>query len=149
MITPCVVDASVGIKLFLNEEDSEIVADLFADHLANTSAQLIAVPGFFFVECTSILRKAVRLNGYDAAQARSDIADLVHMGLYTIPTDSLVGTAFEIASVYGASAYDSCYVALSDQLGVPLLTADTRLINCLQGSPYSLMTVADYLATVS
>ena len=149
MMTPCVVDASVGIKLFLHEDDSELVADLFNDHLRHPAAQLIAVPGFFYIECASILRKAVRAGQYDATQARVDLDDLEHMGLHTVSTISLSGPAFEISSVYGASVYDASYVALANRLGVPLLTADERLINCLAGSPYTLQTIADFFTAIS
>lgn len=149
MNTPCVVDASIGIKLFLNEDDSELVADLFHDHLQYPAAQLIAVPGFFYIECASILRKAVRAGKYDAVQARCDLDDLEHMGLHTVSTISLSGQAFEISSIYGASVYDASYVALADRLGVPLLTADERLINCLAGSPYRLQTITEFYAAIT
>jgi predicted nucleic acid-binding protein len=143
----CVVDANIGIKLFLNyEEDSELVADLFSDQLRDPAAGRIAVPGFFYIECASILRKAVRAGQYTAIQARQDLADLAAMGLHTVPTSSLAGEAFQIASVYGVSVYDACYVALSDRLGVPLITADERLINCLSGSAYTLMSIAQFIA---
>ncbi|MHB9130529.1 MAG: type II toxin-antitoxin system VapC family toxin [Armatimonadota bacterium] len=141
---PCVVDASVGIKLFLHEEDSERVADLFAFQLQNPEERLIAVPSFFFVECASILRKAVLAGKYDAVQACSDLADLAQMGLDITSTAEITGTAFDISQVYGATVYDACYVALADKLGIPLLTADQRLINCLAGSKYLLMNVEMY-----
>jgi len=143
----CVVDANIGIKLFLNyEEDSELVADLFSDQLHGPVAERIAVPGFFYIECASILRKAVRTGQYTAIEARQDLADLAAMGLYTTPISSLAGESFEIASVYGASVYDACYVALSDRLGVPLITADERLINCLSGSAYTPMSIKQFIA---
>lgn len=143
MTLPCVVDASVGIKLFLNEDDSELVADLFNVHLQYPAEQMISVPGFFYIECANILRKAVSAGKYDTAQAKRDLDDLKKMGLHTFHTIELACSAFEISTLYGTSAYDACYVALSDLLGVPLLTADERLINCLSGSPYLLQTVKE------
>ena len=148
MMPPCVVDASVGIKLFLNEDDSELVADLFNEHLLFPAAQLISVPGFYYLECASVLRKAVRAGKYDTAQARRDLADLQQMGLHTVPTMELAGSAFELSSLYGISAYDACYVALADRLRVPLLTADERLVNCLSGSPYILQTIAQFSTAI-
>ena len=102
-----------------------------------------------YIECASILRKNVRAGYYNAAQARIDLDDLEKMGLHTTSTASLAGEAFEIASIYGASVYDACYVALATRLGVPLLTADVRLINCLLYSPFQLMTLDEYLATIN
>jgi len=149
MNNPCVVDASVGIKLFLNEDDSELVADLFHDHLQHPAAQLVAVPGFFYIECACVLRKAVRAGKYDVIQARRDLDDLEHMRLHTASTISLCGEAFEISSIYGASVYDASYVALANRLGIPLLTADERLINCLAGSPFQLQTITEFYTAVS
>lgn len=148
MTPPCVVDASVGIKLFLNEDESELVADLFSDHMKYQAAKLITVPGFFYIECASVLRKVVRAGKYDAAQARRDLEDLRQMGLLTIPTLELAGSAFEISSIYGISAYDACYVALSDRVCAPLLTADGRLITSLAGSPYTLQTVTQFYTAI-
>jgi predicted nucleic acid-binding protein len=148
MTLPCVLDASVGIKLFLNEDDSELVADIFHAHLMYPGALLIAVPGFFYIECASILRKAVKAGKYDVTQARRDLDDLEHMGLHTVSTISLSGQAFEISSIYGASVYDASYVALAARLDVPLVTADERLINCLAGSSYRLSTVTQFFAAM-
>jgi len=148
MSSPCVVDASVGIKLFLNEDESELVAGLFNDHMKYPSAQLIAVPGFFYIECASVLRKVVRAGTYDAAQARRDLEDLRQMTLLTIPTIELAGAAFEISSIYGISAYDACYVALADRVNVPLLTADERLRNSLAGSPFTVQTITQYFTEI-
>jgi len=39
--------------------------------------------------------------------------------------------ALEIACLHGVTAYDACYIALSERNGVPLLTADTRLADHL------------------
>jgi len=47
------------------------------------------------------------------------------------------------------SVYDASYVALADRLGVPLLTADERLINCLAGSPYRLQTITEFYAAIT
>ena len=120
MSTPfCVVDANIGIKLFLNyEEDSELVAALFADQLNNPLDNLIAVPGFFYIECAFNLRKAVRAGQYDAAQSRRDLTDLELMDLFTVQTASVSGKAFEISSIYGASVYDACYVIEWDWIGL-------------------------------
>jgi predicted nucleic acid-binding protein len=46
------------------------------------------------------------------------------------------------------SAYDACYVALAHRLGVPLITADERLVNHLSGSPYLLHTLAQCAPTI-
>lgn len=44
--------------------------------------------------------------------------------------------AVEIGLNYGITAYDGCYVALSEQVTAPLLTLDERLVNSLAGSKF-------------
>ena len=51
-----VVDASVGIKLFVEEEFSEQAHALFSCLAADPPAELY-VPDLFYIECTNILLK--------------------------------------------------------------------------------------------
>ena len=55
----CVVDASAGIKLFLDEPLSERADTLF-DHLSDDPPARFHVPDLFFVECANILWKYAR-----------------------------------------------------------------------------------------
>ena len=57
-----VVDASVGIKLFVEEEFSERVQALFSHLDADPSAELF-VPDLFYIECANILLKNTRRFG--------------------------------------------------------------------------------------
>jgi predicted nucleic acid-binding protein len=47
--------------------------------------------------------------------------------------------ALRIAADCGISAYDAMYVALSRIAGLPLVTADDRLVRMLSGSGYDLV----------
>lgn len=49
-----VVDASVGIKLFVDEPGSDAAHGLIGDALREPDAQVL-VPDLFFVECANIL----------------------------------------------------------------------------------------------
>ena len=51
--------------------------------------------------------------------------------LHQTPTYDLVSDALPIALTYTISAYDACYVALANKLGLPLVTADDALIRKL------------------
>ena len=41
-----------------------------------------------------------------------------------------------IAAACGISAYDAMYVALSSAVGLPLMTADARLVRALAGTDH-------------
>lgn len=133
MIDECVVDASVGIKLFLEEEGSE-QANLLFRQLAENPAARFYVPDLFFVECANILWKYVRRFDYPVENARHDVADLQALALRTISTADLIVLALELALTYGITAYDASYAVLAQQINLPLITADESLASKLQES---------------
>lgn len=122
MLDEAVLDASVAIKVLVDEEGSEQARALMM------SGARFTAPEFVMAEIASTLLKHVRrrqlLRDYaEAALARS-------VGLFDelVPTRRLAGRAFEIAADHGASAYDAMYVALAESRGLPLATADLRLV---------------------
>ena len=129
----CVVDASVGIKLFLVEPLAGRADHLF-DTLAATSPARLYVPDLFYVECTNILWKYVRRFGYSPEAARQDVADLVRLPLLAVSTADLAEDALALAVEHGITAYDAAYVALAQRLSLPLVTADEALVRRLDGT---------------
>jgi predicted nucleic acid-binding protein len=133
MTGDCVVDASVGIKLFLIEELSDHADRLFRN-LAGYRPARFYVPDLFFVECANILWKYVRRFGYPPDNARQDVADLRALALTTVSTADLLEPALELAMTYDITAYDASYAALAAQLDLPLITADAPLALKLRSS---------------
>jgi predicted nucleic acid-binding protein len=133
MMGDCVVDASVGIKLFLAEDLSDAADRLFSQLTVSPPARLY-VPDLFYVECANILWKYVRRFGYPPENARQDIAGLRALALVTVSTADLLEPALELALAYEITVYDASYAALARQLGLPLVTADAALVRKLAGS---------------
>jgi len=133
VISDCVVDASVGIKIFVEEAFSDRADRLF-DELASNPLARFYVPDLFFVECANILWKYVRRFGYPAENARQDVADLRALALLTVSTADLIGLALELAIAHDVTTYDASYAALALQLSLPFVTADERLARKLAGS---------------
>jgi predicted nucleic acid-binding protein len=133
MIADAVVDASVGIKLLIEEPGSLEADRLFAVLAASPPARFY-VPDLFFIECANILWKYVRRFGYPAENARSDIADLLVLDLSAISTTALLPMALEQAIEYDITVYDACYVVLAQELTFPLVTADKKLLRKLADS---------------
>lgn len=123
----CVVDASVGVKLFLVEALSDQAHELFA-HLADDPPARFYVPDLFYIECANILWKYVQRFGYPAEDAVEDIRDLVQLPLHSVPVSSLAEAALGLAVESGCTAYDGAYVALAQHLRLPLVTADEALV---------------------
>lgn len=128
-----VVDASLGVKLFLDETGSDEAERLFA-LLGHDPPHVIAVPDLFFIECANVFRSRVHRRLMTAAQARQAFAVLRALPLQTVSSSELTPLALDLALDYGLSVYDGTYAALSDRLGVPLVTADQKLARKLEGA---------------
>jgi predicted nucleic acid-binding protein len=137
-----VIDASVGIKLFVDEDLSEVTDKLFAQLAADPPAQFY-VPDLFFIECTNVLWKYVWRFGYPAENARQDVIDLRALSLITVSTADLLEPALEVALKYEITAYDACYIALAELLALPFVTVDATLARKLVGSQIDVQELKD------
>ena len=137
------VDASVGIKLFLVEPLADRADHLFTS-LTLTPPVRLYVPDLFYVECTNILWKYVRRFGYSPEAARQDVADLVRLPLQVASTADLAEDALALALEHGATAYDAAYVALAQKLSLPLVTADEALVRRLEGTDLDVRWLGDW-----
>jgi predicted nucleic acid-binding protein len=73
---------------------------------------------------------------YPAADAKASMVRLKALALQKVAIPELVNEALNIAIAQTISAYDACYVELSQRLQVPLVTADNKLIRALEGTTY-------------
>jgi len=144
-LLPCIIDASVLVKLFLQEEHTADVQFLIRCYLDEDKPSSLAVPDLTYIECANILWTKVRKGAYTAMAARQSLAQLRLLALPTTPTSELMERALEIACIYDVSAYDACYVALAEKHQVLLLTADAKLVQHMKGSPHRVLLVQDYL----
>jgi predicted nucleic acid-binding protein len=127
----CVVDASIGIKLFVNEPSSDLAHALFAKLSEEPPAEMF-VPDLFYIECTNILLKYVRRFGRPLEDSQADLADLGLLALKSTPTTVLMEDALLLASQRNLTAYDACYAVLAQQLEIPLVTADEPMANAVE-----------------
>jgi predicted nucleic acid-binding protein len=126
-----VVDASVGIKLFIMEELSEQAQFLFNKLTEDPPAELY-VPDLFYIECTNILLKYMRRFGRPLEDSMDDLADMNKLALKTVSTAELMEPALLLASQKNLTAYDACYAVLARQLNIPLITADKPMIKAVE-----------------
>ena len=132
-----VVDANVALKLVLAQPLSD-KADALFDRLHDEADAQFYVPDLFYAEIASVLVTQTRLPTIKmpVAEAQQALADLKALNLIVTASKVLVEAAFKIATQLRMSGYDAIYVALSKQVGAPLVTADAKLVNALKSSSY-------------
>jgi predicted nucleic acid-binding protein len=127
-----VLDASVAVKWFLPENIETLATEALALLGRHGKSEIqIIVPDLFWVEFTSVLWKAMRRNNFPKASADAALATLTQYDFPTFPTMKLLSKAFEIATAYERTVYESLHVALAVQTNSQLITADERLANAL------------------
>jgi predicted nucleic acid-binding protein len=124
-----VLDASVLIKLYINEEGSRRAV------AAVKKAEALVAPDLLWSEAGNILWKYVRRGDLDLDAAQSMLRDMLQMPIVITPSSGLVEQAFEIATQADRTVYDSLYLALALQAKSVMLTADQRLVHALADQP--------------
>jgi predicted nucleic acid-binding protein len=124
-----VVDASVGVKWFVAESDTDAAVRL------QDPAHELHIPGFFDIEVANIVWKKRRRGELSRAEADFIIGQLPLLPVTRHPEAPLLAAAFDLADRTQRTVYDCLYLALAAQLAAPMVTADQRLVNALQGTP--------------
>jgi predicted nucleic acid-binding protein len=114
-----VIDASVLVE-FLAEGEHRAAAEL-----AITSGHWLWVPMLIDAEVGQALRQRVWKRKMTRDAAREALAYLPRMQLQRVSHAALVERAWQLRE--NVSFYDALYVALAEELGVPLLTLDGHL----------------------
>ena len=118
-----VVDASVAIKWFKQDENSQ-EADFYLNaHLSGR--ETIFIPILFMYEVANALFFSKRL---DAAEVRQILDSLIHLNLIAVAPDTdLLNASVDIAETYKLSVYDASYLALAQKLNCAFVTADKKM----------------------
>lgn len=126
-----VVDASVLTKWFVehNEPDRERALALKELHVSGRS--IIHVAELTFLEVLNAIRFGSKAKEEHGARAIAGLEDL-HLKI-TATDFQLLRKANAIAWAYKVTIYDALYVALAEQVGYPLITADEVMVKKLKG----------------
>jgi predicted nucleic acid-binding protein len=125
-----VIDASVALKWFVEQQGTEQAAALLAGR------DLLIAPDLIVAEVANAGWKAVRTGTmspeqHDHAAVRLPLA---FDGL--IPLASLAQRAVVISRMLDHRVYDCFYLALAEKRSAQLMTADQRFIDRLAGTPW-------------
>ena len=126
-----VVDASVLVKWFLHHQEADRDRALALRDLHISGRSTIYVPRLALLEVLNAIRfspKADEEAGETALEALQDL----HLEAKAADVNVL-RKANAIAWAYKITIYDALYVALAEQVGYPLITADEVMLKKLKG----------------
>jgi len=124
-----VVDSCVSVKWVVREQDTEKALGLLASDL-----DLVA-PDTVLIEVANALWKNVRRRLITLDQAQRRVGDLPRLFNRLLPTRDFVAEAFTLGAEFDMPIYDCVYVVASRRIGARLITADSKLIAKLAGTP--------------
>lgn len=110
-----VVDASAALSALLNDGPAR----------RSLAAEQLHAPHLIDSEVASGLRRRVAARQLTAADGWTALDRWRRLGMTRYPVFTLLDRVWQLRD--NVSAYDASYVALAEQLGCALLTADARL----------------------
>jgi predicted nucleic acid-binding protein len=126
-----VVDASVLAKWFLHHQEPDRDRAIALRDLHISGRSKIHIPQLALLEVLNAIRFSAKADEEDGATALEALQEL-HLEIRAPDADAL-RKANAIAWAYKITIYDALYVALAEQVGYPLITADEKMITRLKG----------------
>ena len=117
-----VVDASTAIKWLSEEEGTPAALKLRNEHVEGTT--VLSAPDLLLYELANALRYRPGFDEERTTQALGDVIDL-QIDLIT-PGRELLQQSIRDAYLYNTTAYDACYLALGELMGVEVYTSDKK-----------------------
>jgi predicted nucleic acid-binding protein len=121
------LDTSVVVKWFVVEEDSKKAADLQQAHLRDEL--LLHVPDILLMELANALRYSGRLSGEKILE---DLETLPALDIEIIPFSlETLNLAVSLSLEHDLAVYDAYFLAVAQDLEMPLITADRKMLSRL------------------
>ncbi len=136
-----IVDASVALKWFLRDEPQWREATALL-----RGAEPLIAPELIIADVCNAAWRGVRANRIQAVQAEGIARSLADLFTSLVPLPGLAERAIVIAGQLDHAVYDCFYLALSEVRDIPFVTADTRLLRRIEGTPWLRLgtSLADY-----
>ena len=125
-----VIDTSVDIKTYVQEQDSAKALQLRNDY--HQGIHDLIAPDIFPTEMCNvlmILERSAKIKPGDAAVFFSQFLNELPPLFPAVP---LLPRALELARLFRQTVYDCLYIALAEREGCELVTADDKLVKAVQ-----------------
>ena len=123
-----VVDASVAFKWFAQEDGTDRALQLFE------GSEPIVAPDLIVAEVCHAAWKSLRRGELVAAQFDAILNEVALPFSRLVPLDQLIRPAAALTRELDHPVYDCLYLALAAAEGLPVVTADQRLLTAVRGT---------------
>jgi predicted nucleic acid-binding protein len=106
-----------------------VVEEAGSDRARRLSRVRLEAPDLLLAECANILWKKTRLDDLSRRDASEGLALLLRAPVTLADSRGLVDPALQLSFELNHPAYDCLYLALAVRRGIPLVTADERLVS--------------------
>ena len=136
-----ILDASVIIKWYYFENESDLEIANYIHEKVIRDEIIIASPDLMIYEVLNFFIFKLKIPYSKMADMLSELNDII----FIISTDiSIQKKAFEISRKIKNPIYDSVYLALSESLDCPLITADDKLKQAAGKENYSVLLLPEF-----
>lgn len=119
-----VVDASVVAKWYLRDEEFVAQADRLLDRYLDGTMTL-TTPHFTRYELANAVTRAAREGRLTEQEASAAVVEFSGLGLaQDMDNDELLFSSLQIAARFSISFYDALYLAVAEERGLRVVTAD-------------------------
>lgn len=123
-----VVDASIAFKWFAEENGTDRALVLLE------RGEPIVAPDLIVAEVCNAAWKSLRRAELTPAQFDAIVSDVMQPFSRLVPLEVLIRPAAALTRRLDHPIYDCLYLALADSEGVPVVTADQRLLAAVSGT---------------
>ena len=123
-----VVDASVALKWLAQEDGTDRALALLE------RGEPIVAPDLILAEVCNAAWKSLRRHELSPLQFEAVVNDVAQPFARLVPLDQLIRPAAALRRRLDHPVYDCLYLALADAEGLPVVTADQRLLGAVRGT---------------
>lgn len=128
-----IIDASVAMKWYLPDEDYVTESDALLTAYSLGQVVLMA-PQHIYYEGSNALRTAVHRGRLAELRAQQAMLEFLELNSPSVIGTQLIVRGWNASVLHGCALYDGLYLALAELLDAPLVHADERLRNTLNGN---------------
>ena len=139
-----VVDASVTVKLLVDEPDSDTARELAA------GGHELHAPRLMASEVANVLWRKARVGQIERANSGAALALLSDMPVRWNEDETVSADAVRLALALDHPVYDCMYLALAHRIGATVVTADRRFVTAVALTEHgeSVLALAYYTKTL-